>query len=203
MRRRVLLLLVVALAGCGSSGAKTIDAGNAKKLEAATMSPGVFASDRHATLVGGRLELRAPNARWNVSAAPKRVAFADARTGKTVDALVSPIARPAAIAWTRDSQAFAVGGKDGRVTVWEEFKHRTYDLPTGKSEVAALAFSPDARLLATAQEDGGLRIWDLDRRKEVARLGPREIVTLVRFTADDRRILALTATGALQLKLPR
>jgi WD40 repeat protein len=193
----------VALAGCGSSSDGRIDAHNAQKLRATDASRGPLTSAARATFSAGHLELVSPSGRWKVSARAGTVRLLDAATGETVDTLVSRIARPSAIAWTRDSETFAVGGKDGRVTVWEEFKHRTYDLPTGTSPVTALAFSPDTRLLVTAQGEGGLRVWELSGTERVARLAPGILATELRFSADGRRLFAGNATRAWQLTLPR
>jgi WD40 repeat protein len=201
--QRLPILLLVALAGCGSSGDGRIDAHNAERLRAADASQGALKGAARATLSGGRLELVSPSGRWKVSARAGTVRLLDAATGETVDTLVSRIARPSAIAWTRNSETFAVGGKDGRVTVWEEFKHRTYDLPAGTSPVTALAFSPDTRLLVTAQGAGGLRVWELSGPKQVARLEPGILARDLRFSADGRRLFAGNGTRAWQLRLPR
>jgi WD40 repeat protein len=198
--RRLPLLLVVLLAGCGSSTQTRIDAHNAKQLQLSRVSAGALGGVRHATVRNGLLELVAPSGSWKVSAGARSVRLLDARTGATLDALVSQIASPTVIAWTRDGKAFAVGGKDGRITVWEEFKHRTYDLPAGKSQVTALAFSSKERLLASAQSDGGIRIWDLAKRKEVARLGPAGVIHKLLFSGDGQELFA---GDRWQLRLPR
>jgi WD40 repeat protein len=198
-----LLCVLLLLSGCGGSGSDgRIDAGNAKQLEPSRA--GVVLGPSRAADASGRVELLAPSGKLRVSAASGMVRLLDAQTGATFDTLVSRIVRPSAIAWTHDSRTFAVGGADGRVTIWDEFRHRTYELSAGGSPVTALAFSPDMRLLVSGQRSRGVRIWDLAKRKEVAALGPYFVVTRVRFTADGRRILlAGEGTSTWQLKLPR
>src|SRR3954451_18147171 len=170
LKRLVLIVGILLLAGCGGSSSDgRIDAGNAQDL-VASRAHDVRAVPR-ADAVHGRLDLVSPSGKLKVSAVAGTVRLLDATTGATLDTLASQVARPSAIAWARDNRTFAVGGADARLTVWEEFRHRTYDLPVG-GPVTALAFSPDTTLLASAQRSTGVRIWDLAHRKAVARVGP-------------------------------
>jgi WD40 repeat protein len=204
---RLLLGVVVLLAaGCGGSSSDgRIDAGNAQDLVASRTGDVGVGSRAH--VANGRLELVAPSGKLEVAAVPGTVRLLDAKTGATLDTLASRISRPSAIAWAQDSRTFAVGGADGRLTVWEEFRHRTYDLPVA-APVTGLAFSPDATLLAEADTGTGVRIWDTASRKGVARfgsvLGRGYVVTRMRFDNDGRRlVLAGSGTSGWQLTLPR
>jgi WD40 repeat protein len=206
MKRLLLAVGVLLVAGCGGSRSDgRIGAGNASDLVASRADDVGVLSRAH--VANGGLELVAPNTKLRVSAVPGTVRLVDAKTGATLDTLASRISRPSAIAWTPDSRTFAVGGADARLTIWEEFDHRTYDLPVG-APVTALAFSPDTTLLAEADGGTGVRIWDLANRKGVglfgSPLGPAYVATRMRFDNDGRRlVLAGDGTTGWQLRLPR
>jgi WD40 repeat protein len=195
------LLVPVALVGCGSSArAGAIDAHNAKRLVVSGAAQGALPAAASGVTPLTRV---APNGKWKVVAAARRaVLLLDAATGATLDVL-STVAAPRSIGWTRDSRTFAVGGGDGRISVWEEFKHRTYDLTGARAAATALAFSPDGRLVASAHGDRTLRLWDAARRKQVALVTLPAVALRLRFSADGRRLLAGDTSRVWQLTLPR
>jgi WD40 repeat protein len=200
MRRgAALALLAFPLAACGSSGKeRTIDAGNAQKL-VVSRAPGaaVVAS---AAPRDGIFRETAPDGRWQVVAAPgAAVRLLDAHTHAPLDAL-STVAHPTALAWTADSRTFGVGSSSGKVSVWEEFDHRTFDLAGAHAPVTALAFSGDGTLAVSAHADRTLRIWDTHSHKQVASIRLPEVAT--RLAASAHRILA-GGTTMWQLRLPR
>jgi WD40 repeat protein len=71
--------------------------------------------------------------------------------------------------------------------------------------IVGMAFSPDgARLATAAGEDidsptgkgGGVRLWDLSTGQQVLNLaGPTDLVTLVAFSPDGRRLVSASAIG--------
>jgi WD40 repeat protein len=196
----------VALAGCGSSSPHAIDAHNARKLVVAPAPPpkrDPRATYRITTGADVVVQLPAPNRKWLVRAsAGKPIELRDARSGGVLDTL-SVVADPVSAAWSADSTTFAVGDMRGRVSVWDEFTHRTFDLVGPHSPVTALALSPDKRLVATAQADRSLRIWDAASRKQVAELRLPGVAVTLRFSADGRELSAASLSRAWQLTLPR
>jgi WD40 repeat protein len=191
--RRSLLLVLVVVAGCGGSSTRVIGAGNVHKLIVSGVAQdGVPAVS----------SLAAPNGKWKLAPAPGSLRLLETRSDATLDELVTRIAAPSAGAWSRDSKTFALGGRGGRVSVWNEFEHRTFDLMGAATPVGALAFSPDSRLLVAAH-GRELVFWNLAARKRVdARLLPG-VATTLRFSADGRTLFARGASGAWQLTLPR
>jgi WD40 repeat protein len=204
--RRIHLILVVALAGCGSAAPHAIDAHNARKLvvmPSASPKLNPRATYRITTGADVVVQLPAPNGKWLVrAAAGKPVELRDARSGGVLDAL-SVVTAPVSLAWSADSTTFAVGDMRGRVSAWNEFTHHTFDLVGPHSPVTALAISPDKRLVATAQTDRSLRIWDTGSRKQVAKLRLPGVPITLRFSADGRALSAASLSRAWQLTLPR
>jgi WD40 repeat protein len=201
LRLLVAAPLLLACAGCGASpGDGRIDAGNAKHVVVERLSGSRRPSAAPRTR-GGALTLAAPNRKWRLEARPGTVRLVDARTGATLDVLAVDRSQPLALAWTRDSKTFAVAGVDGVATVWEEFRHRTFELHASRrTPVRALAFSPDGALLAEGQATV-VRIWDLARRREVAAPRTPAVSTWLRFAGDGRRIVG--GDPPWQLRLPR
>jgi WD40 repeat protein len=193
MRRLALLAALAALAaGCGSSGSSAIDAKNASKLKLETLTSASWPEES----TTAPHTYRAPNGRWAVIVeAGKPVRLVDAHTGRPLDAL-SVVAHPTAVAWTPDSRTFAVGDASGKISVWEEFDHRTFDLQGGHARVFDLAFSPDTLLLASVQSDRTLRVWDLLHERQAASYTLPQHADRVAFTQDGKAIKA----GLFELK---
>src|SRR3954469_14231493 len=187
MRTRLLLLaLVVALAGCGGAHETRIDAGNAAKLRVEPAAPPIARAGAKLQVVRAddlNLQLPSPDHKWLLSVrAGKPIALRDARTHDVVDTL-SVVGSPSALGWSADSTTFAVGDMRGRVSVWDEFKHRTFDLTGVRSPVTAVALSPDKRLVVTAHADRTVRVWETRSRKQVARLKLPSAPFTLRFSA--------------------
>jgi WD40 repeat protein len=202
--RRSFLLLVFVLAGCGLSGhAGTIDARNAHELVVSEAPAGSSAGGAAVALSGGGLRRVAPNGKWAIVAVARRpVVLRDAHSGATFDTL-SPVAAPTAIGWSADSKTFAVGSRDGRISVWEEFRHRSFDLAATHTSVLAIALSPDTELVVATYADASLRVWDAQRHRQVARIRLPAPAARVRLAPDGQRILAGGVSTTWQLTLPR
>ena len=186
-----------------------IDSRNAHELVLSKAPAGSSVGPIQGRFIGASLRVIAPNGKWAVVARPRQaVRLEDAHTGATLDTL-SVLSAPTAASWRADSTTFAVGTRFGRISVWDEFRHRTLDLVTGHPEdrVNLVAISPDGRLVAGLYGDERLRVWETDDRREVARIRmPRRVLRVsdrLRFARDGRSILIGDPAQAWQLTLPR
>ena len=92
----------------------------------------------------------------------RRLEFWDTQTWARIKFL--PLAGDVkVIAYSDNSQFFALGYADGRIQVWDA---RTINLLANLSrhaDLASLAFSPQADQLVSSSTDGTVRIWDLSQ----------------------------------------
>ncbi|RYZ01666.1 MAG: hypothetical protein EOO73_34865 [Myxococcales bacterium] len=129
---------------------------------------------------------------------------------------------PATLALSRDAQAAALGGLDGSVVVWPTRTASLRAMPTPHADaVLSLRFSSDAASVVSASRDATARVWNIadaqdapviqDDKPIGRRLRPdgtllNELglapssngLTFATFSADARRVLTVSQTGAVQ-----
>jgi hypothetical protein len=106
-----------------------------------------------------------------------------------------------AVAFSPDGKAFATGGADGLISLWETSTGALKYLvpPDNRAEVTALQFLGRARLMA-ACSDNTLRVWALEATSaRLERTEPRDGgVRLLGASPDGKRVL-LDVSGRLRL----
>lgn len=112
------------------------------------------------------------------------------------------LAKVNALAWSGDSRRVATaGGRD--VVIWHTEGRgpggsRPDTLKGHAARITALAFQHGGSLLASGAGDGGVRIWNAATPgKPVADLRAGGEVTVLKWTADDRRLLIGDRSGQL------
>jgi WD40 repeat protein len=116
----------------------------------------------------------------------------DMKTGSEV-IQYDPAAREASCAcFLGTVHSLAVGGRAGRVTVWDvDNEASTVVLTTGKrSWVTCLATSPDAKLVAAGDEGGVISIWDIGSGRRRGSWQAHDAVVLHLAFSNDGSILA-------------
>jgi WD40 repeat protein len=75
------------------------------------------------------------------------------------------------MAMSRDGSTLAVGGRDGRVTIWDiQTSRQLADLRQHDGEVLGLAFHPAGTALASWSASGPMPLWGVSR--PIGRLTP-------------------------------
>ena len=98
------------------------------------------------------------------------------------------------VAFDPSGAAFATGGYDRRVVIWDRATLTPiHELAGHFDGIYEVAYSPDGSLLASASEDGTVRLWDTGTGQpvQVLQAGERWF-TSVAFNPDGRKVAAST-----------
>jgi WD40 repeat protein len=98
------------------------------------------------------------------------------------------------VAYARDGQVLASGGKDGMIRLWDAAHLRPRAAwPSNQVEVNEVAFAPDGKTLASAGDDGTVRLWELPGHRPQRILRPeggaRELGALA-YSPDGKIVAA-------------
>lgn len=96
------------------------------------------------------------------------------------------------VAFSPSGDAFASGGADGDIRIWEAATGRLQSLLRGHSaSVTDVCWSPDGRALASASKDGSVMFWDMEHRRNPVTLIERpSAMSAVAFNSDGTRLAA-------------
>ena len=72
------------------------------------------------------------------------------------------------LTWVPRSHTLCLGGRDGRVHLWNLDTHKVEVLTPEAGPVDAVAVSPDAKTLAVGTQNGVLKLFNLPTRREIA-----------------------------------
>ena len=128
----------------------------------------------------------------------------DARTGRPLLALRvgSMNIEPWPVAFGLDGKQIVAPAEEGGAVVWDIRSGDPIKVArVDRQEIWALALSRDGRRVATGGTDGAARIWDTRRGKLLATLRLSDLVKVVEFSPDGRRLLAATPTTAYLWKI--
>ena len=135
----------------------------------------------------------------------REIAHWDVSTGKKLADTIS-VDVYEAVAFSQDGDAFATGGKDGIIRVWDATTSRrwaTFSEPFNEAErlgIRALAFSPDGKILASSSDDKTVRLWDTEHRTKLTTLSHDEAwTTAVAFSADGKTLATGNANKIIRL----
>jgi WD40 repeat protein len=178
---RCLVLIALALAGCGSAP------------EPVAGGPRLFAQP-----IGGFRDAQAPgrevafsaDGRWlATSSASGLVTIRQVPELKTVRRLHHP-GGAAAVDFAPGGRFLATAGYDGAVRIWEVGTGRLVrKLQGARGTVWSIDFSPDGKRLAAAGEDSVIRIWEPAGKRLLHKLaGHERNIWEVRFSPDGRRL---------------
>lgn len=94
---------------------------------------------------------------------------------------------------SRNGQFIAVGGQDGRVTLFDANTLNPVSTLSGHlREVTGISFSPDSSLLASVSADGTLRLWNTQSDTNVAIIELGTVGVLDIAFSPDGTLLAVT-----------
>jgi WD40 repeat protein/ribosomal protein S27E len=157
--------------------------------EASDYGRAVALLDQHRPAPGG-VDLRSFEWRywWNVC---HRGLRQEISTGDRIRALAVP----------QDGSLIAVGGSEGRITLWDRVSLTPRVTLTGHTEaVTGLDFSRDGRWLASSSQDKSVRLWDVASGKCVDTV--MELPDGVRgisFSRDGAQLAAAVLDGTAQV----
>lgn len=121
-------------------------------------------------------------------------------TGDLESAWTLTDARPSAVAWSRDGARVAVGGSDGRVTLFDAEGTILEAWTAHEGWVRSVAFSPDGGGVLTGGDDGRAVLRALASRAEPTVLdGHHGIVHRAMFLADPDLVATAGGDGAVRI----
>lgn len=93
------------------------------------------------------------------------------------------------VAFSSDSKLFAVGGKDGAVTVFRIDGTEVRRCGGQAGVIRAVAFSPDGEAVASGSEDGTVKVWDIATGTEIWSLRAHHHLTRAVIYSPDGKLL--------------
>lgn len=105
---------------------------------------------------------------------------------------VNPGAAISSVAYSPGGAQMAVGGQDGRVTIWDSASgQQLSSVVTGDTPVMSLAWAPDGRRLMTSDDGGLTQLWNVDGGQQLW-AEPGGVAAMSR---DGTRIAVANAVG--------
>jgi hypothetical protein len=144
-----------------------------------------------------------PDGRLLASAEEKVVRLRDTATGRVSRELQAHTDDISLLAFSKDGQRIASTSKDDTVRVWDITTYQTIcTIPMKNSSgVRAMEFSQNGQILAVA-ENPDITLWEIPSGHQKARLqGHREVATLLRFSADGRRLFSVESISETSIRV--
>ncbi|MCA9052063.1 MAG: hypothetical protein KDA89_25165 [Planctomycetaceae bacterium] len=110
----------------------------------------------------------------------------DTKSGLPRCSFFVPGYRPESVACSADGQFFAVGCRNGIITLWDARTFRFLGTCRQEGIVWSLVFSADSRQLFSAGHDGCIRRWNISDLSGRERLSMPSLVNAVAFSADSK-----------------
>jgi WD40 repeat protein len=106
-------------------------------------------------------------------------------------------------AWSPDGRTVAIGGLDGKLTLWNGVSDktlRTFQASHERCDINGLAWAPDGRLLATAHQDSKLRLWNPETGEILQTLvGHSGMLRGVSWSPDGRMLASAGGDGEIRV----
>lgn len=126
----------------------------------------------------------------------------DAATGKEIRQFRGHKGGVEALAFTRDGERLATGGRDSTVRLWRVATGTEIRTFTGHAgTVLVVDCSPDGRRLASEGQDATIRIWDVESGDEVKRLKGHASngTSNLKYSPDGALLASVGADFAIRL----
>jgi len=125
----------------------------------------------------------------------------DAKTGKSVRAIMRHPASILCIAFSPDSNIIASGLESGAINLWDvSYKERIKVLKNHTGPVLSMRFSPDGLFLASGSADKTIRIWNLESGNEVKAIaGHTNSINSLAFSSDGKALFSGSSDGTIKV----
>jgi WD40 repeat protein len=128
----------------------------------------------------------------------RSVEIVDTTSARTLRTLTGHTGPVLAVAVSQDGQLVASASADHTVRVWTMTGGLRATFAGHGTEVTAVAFGHSGGLVATGTTDGMIRLWRVRGGQTLERrIGTRDPVTAMAFSADDAYLVCATAQGSV------